>query len=251
MKKVILFISIIFLSISFLSAQFEGKVTMETSENAETITFLLKGDQVKIVPDLEEQKAEMFMNGETGDMTFIMGDGEERFGMKMNLNNNSLFANQMKAAMAQTNADDKVEEVDIKWTGEMKTVNGQRCEKVTGTSSDGNFTAWVAKDLGLEFSDLFPINNPMTNELKDKLFGAGMKGFPMQVTTTDKNGEELVMNTTVDEMSVSDKDMTPAANIEVLDMDNFLQEIMAAQNDPDKMKEIEKKMQRFQKMMEK
>ena len=63
MKKVILFISIIFLSASFLSAQFEGKVTMETSENAETITFFLKGDQVKIIPDLEEQQAEMFMDG--------------------------------------------------------------------------------------------------------------------------------------------------------------------------------------------
>lgn len=251
MKKTFFFLAIFLISISFLSAQFEGKVTMTTSsEDGESINFLMKGDQVKIVPDLENQNAAMFMDGKTGDMTIIMEQEGEQFGMKFNLNSNSMISTQMRMAMEKANAKAEDEEVSFNWTGETKTVNGQKCEKVIGKNSQGEFTAWVTKGLGLSFTDLFPIDAPMTNEIKDKLFSSGMEGFPMQVISKDDKGKQTVMNTQVDKMAVSAADVTPNKEIEILDLDNFMQEIMAAQNDPEKMKKIQKKMERFQKMMQ-
>lgn len=251
MKKVSLFLSIILLSISFLSAQFEGKVKMKNSENDETMTFLLKDNMVKLVPDLKEEKTGVvLMNGESGDITIIMGNGEEKLGMKMNLNSNSMFATQMRMAMENQEVKEKTD-VKLKWTGETQTVNGQKCEKVIGTNEEGEFTAWIAKGLGLSFGDLFPIQSPMTEELKAEMFGdnSEFEGFPMRIITKNAEGKEQVMDATVEKTSISKSEMTMEKGVEIFDMDNIMKEIMAAQNDPDKMQDIQKKMERFQKMM--
>lgn len=251
MKKVNLFLSILLLSISFLSAQFEGKVTMTTtSEESTKVTFVLKDDRVKIVPDaLGDNEAEIYMDGKSSDLIIIMGNGEERMGMKMNLNSKSMFAAQMRMAMDNAEEEGKTD-VKLNWTGIMKTVNGQKCEKVTGSNDEGEFTAWVTKGLGLSFTDLFPINSPMTEELKNEMFGnSGFEGFPMQIITTQSDGTEQTMNASVEKMSISKSEMAMDGEVDLLDMDNIMQEIMAAQESPEKQAEIMKKMERFQKMM--
>ncbi len=248
MKKTTLFITILLLSFSFSFAQFEGKVTMTNSDGPGKMVFSVKGDQVKMVPELDNKTATMFMNGKSGDMIMIMEEKGEKFGIKLNLNGNSMIATQMRMAMEQ-GGEKESKAATMTWTGEKQTINGQSCEKVTGTNSEGSYTAWVAKDIKLSIADLFPINSPMTNEIKEKMFSMGMEGFPMRVSSTDKNGKKLVMNTMVEETSVSEKDVTPDPGIEILDMDNFMQEIMAAQNDPAKMKSLEKKMERLQHLM--
>jgi hypothetical protein len=244
-KTTIIFLSLL-LSFGWLSAQFEGKVTMSPSEKDGDIVFFVKGDQVKMSPDINGKTADIYMNGSNSEMTMIVEDAGEKFGMKFSLGENSMIGMQMKMQMQQM----ETEEIDFKKTSETKTIDGYKCTLYTAKRDNGeSVKAWLTDELEFGFEQLFPIQSPMTEQIKQSLLANGMTGFPLEMTKIDKDGKESTMRTKVEEMSLKNVEFEPGSNVDVMDMDLMIQEMMAAQNDPEKMQEIQQKMERFQKAM--
>jgi hypothetical protein len=77
-------------------------------------------------------------------------------------------------------------------TKETKVIDGHACTKVIGTSKEGTWTAWVAKDIDVNLSDIMGAGPGRSKESRD---WKDVKGFPLEMTMTDKDGHtNMVMH---------------------------------------------------------
>lgn len=86
------------------------------------------------------------------------------------------------------------EDNDTKFTvtNETKVIDGHTCTKVIGTTEDGTWTGWVAKDLAIPFGDIANSMNRSAMQ-KKKQDWAGIQGFPLEYETVDKNGKDRMV----------------------------------------------------------
>lgn len=77
-------------------------------------------------------------------------------------------------------------------TKETKMIEGHLCTKVIGTTEDGTWTGWVAKDLAIQFGD---VANSMSRSAmqKKKQDWQGLQGFPLEFESVDKKGKEKMV----------------------------------------------------------
>lgn len=76
-------------------------------------------------------------------------------------------------------------------TKETKVIDGHTCTKVTGTSKDGSWTAWIAKDIDANLSDLMGAS-PM-NAGKSSPDWKSVKGLPLEMDVADKDGHTTMV----------------------------------------------------------
>lgn len=84
---------------------------------------------------------------------------------------------------------DDGEQAKFTVTDETKMIDGHLCTKVTGTTEDGSWTGWVAKDIKVSFSDI--AGNMSRNAMQGpKQDWSGVKGFPLEFETVSKDSKE-------------------------------------------------------------
>ncbi len=256
MKKLLIITALVAFYMGSLMAQkqFEGDLVMTTSDDEKKVQFVIKGEKVKMIPEMEEEDGEspeIIIDGTTGDM-IVMGEKNGKpFAIKLNLNEDSPMGAAMKLQMNQHA--DVEEDVDhainsLEKIGTER-LHGYLCDIFRGRNDDGEtFKVWMTKELNLSMADLFPIGGTATNPIKEKFGAIGMEGIPLKVVVEGEEDEAFEI--TPKPRSVSDDELNVPSNLEVLDMSNILMELMQAQGDPDKMKEIQEKMKLFEGMNE-
>lgn len=99
---------------------------------------------------------------------------------------------------------EKDHRTDFKVTDETKMIDGHKCTKVVGTSEDGSWTGWVAKDIAIPFGDV--ANNMGRGALQPGANNWGaLPGFPLEFLTADKDGKQT-MHVLVKDLEVGQVD---------------------------------------------
>jgi len=96
--------------------------------------------------------------------------------------------------------DSKIGEYDIQKTGNTKTIDGYRCAEYIITGDDQKTICWATKDLNVDwkaYSESMMAMSKMNKNSKNDYFGE-MEGFPIEMTTTFKNGKEKVVIKTLE-----------------------------------------------------
>lgn len=76
-------------------------------------------------------------------------------------------------------------------TKETKMIDGHTCTKVIGTTEEGTWTGWVAKDIAVPFSDIARSLNRGASA-QGGLDWDGLSGFPLEFEMTDKDGNKTM-----------------------------------------------------------
>ncbi|MBP8824398.1 MAG: DUF4412 domain-containing protein [Flavobacteriales bacterium] len=76
-------------------------------------------------------------------------------------------------------------------TKETRIIDGHSCTKVIGTTEDGTWTGWVAKDIAVPFSDLAPSLNRGASAQGGQDW-EGLPGFPLEFEMSDKEGRKTM-----------------------------------------------------------
>lgn len=89
-------------------------------------------------------------------------------------------------------------------TKETKMIDGHKCTKVVGTTEDGTWTGWVAKDIAVPFGD---VANSMSRSAMQRGHQdwEGLSGFPLEFETADKDGKKT-MQAFVKDLQVGEVD---------------------------------------------
>ena len=74
-------------------------------------------------------------------------------------------------------------------TKETKMIDGHKCTKVIGTTADGTWTGWVAKDIAVPFGDVAN-NMDLSAAQRGRQDWQGLSGFPLEYETADKDGKK-------------------------------------------------------------
>lgn len=77
-------------------------------------------------------------------------------------------------------------------TNETKVIDGHTCTKVVGTTDDGTWTGWVAKDIAVPFGDIANSMNRGAMQ-KNRQNWQGLQGFPLEFESVDKSGKDRVV----------------------------------------------------------
>ncbi|MBS1547262.1 MAG: DUF4412 domain-containing protein [Bacteroidetes bacterium] len=116
-------------------------------------------------------------------------------------NKTAMKSRKQKVIIGEDKADDLH---DFKVTNETKMIDGHKCTKVVGTTEDGTWTGWVAKDIAVPFSDLA---NSMSRSAmqRGRQNWEGLSGFPLEFETADKDGK-MTMQAFVKDLQVGNVD---------------------------------------------
>lgn len=175
----------------FVPGTFEGSFTMEMSS-------LEDGKPAMDAPML----VKMTCSPEKTLMAFTAGEGNE---MKMLTDLKGKWTYLMmevpgggKMAMKSHKkkivytGDEKAATGTVNVTQETKTIDGHVCTKVTGTSEEGSWTAWVAKDLKVDFGAMM---GGVPQAASGEKAWQEVKGFPLEMEMRDKTGKtSMVMH---------------------------------------------------------
>jgi len=132
-----------------------------------------KGAQIKMLTDLKGKWSYMLMTDEKGNKT----------GMK---------SRKKKITFNTSESDSGKDNGKFTVTTETKVIEGHTCTKVVGTTEEGTWTGWVAKDIVVPFGD---IANSMSRSAiqKKKQNWEGLQGFPLEYEIVDKNGKDKLV----------------------------------------------------------
>lgn len=81
---------------------------------------------------------------------------------------------------------------DMQMTDETKMIEGHLCQKMVGTTEDGTFVGWMAKDMNYPFAEMMKRVRQKGQNDHSSTF-TGMYGFPLEYEWTDKSGKERVV----------------------------------------------------------
>lgn len=228
---------------TIMAQQFEGIITMTVKGEQElSMDFTVKDDLVLMEVDDEGQKVKVISEKETGDMTTLL----EKDGKKMAIKMGREMMNQGMNSMDFGEVDDNAK---VNITGETKMINGYKCTKITGKNDRAEAIAWVTKDLNFSLFDLVP----MAKDAAAKTGAANMQekmmeeGFVMEYWEKElSSGDETTMSTTVKEQTIDPKVFQYSKEeYTFFDMTDLMQMMQDAQNDPEKMKQLQELMQEF------
>ena len=237
-----------FLLVGFftLSAQsFEGVITMQVASDDEEkveMDFYVKDKLVLMEVDDDGNKVKIISENETGNITTLVTENGKKMAIKIS-------PEMMDQGFASMGIEQEEDNSKINVTTETKMVNGYKCTKITGKNDRAEAIAWVTKDLKFSLFDLIPMAKDAASKtgmanLQEKMME---EGFVMQYWEKEiSSGKETTVNTTVKKQAVSD-DVFQYSKDEYMffDMTNLMQMIQDAQNDPEKMKELQELMQQF------
>jgi hypothetical protein len=225
--------------------KFEGIIRM-TNDQAQGIegSFYVKGNLVLIDADTGDEPVKMLSDRTTGNMTIFM----ERNGKKVALKMGPEMYQQM-GQMVPGNVKEQMDKVKLTFTGKTKKIDGYTCEQVVAVDGENKSEAWITKELGITLFDIFPMMNELAAQQKgdDAMIKLFREGMVMEATTTKgKSGKTESMTMRIEEKNLSDDLFSFAEEgYKTYDMTNMMQLMMEAQNDPEKMKELQELMQEF------
>ena len=238
MKKICSTFIALIATVFLLTAQdFEGIITYKNDALEGAIpVIMVKDNLVRLELNTEGKNMVMITNKDDDKMTILMDNNGQKIALIQDTKQMDMMAAQMAAGKDGADKDD----FEITVTGETKMIDGYKCTKILGKNEEMEGTAWVCKDLDINFVDLFPTlrqSDPMHSTLLDE-------GFVMEYTAKNlKTGEVVKMTADVDEKSLSaDKFIVPEDYM-VMDMTNMAELMKEAQKDPEKMKQLQQMMQ--------
>ena len=246
MKPKILFalLPVCFLFTSITAQDFEGVVKLKNSAAEGVLTtFTIDGDLVLMEARAEEGLVKILTNTKTGIFYTLADTEKDKMAIKNDMNSPMM---KMAAGQMKTNPDSMDDDVDVKVTGETKMISGYKCIKVIGSSGKVEGIAWIAKDLKLQLSDLFPMAKINAKEVNKKMRAAlGVEGFVMEMHSTDKKtGEQFTMTAEVEEKSVTLDEAAILEGYEIMDMTNIMKIMQEAQGDPAKLEKLKEMMKK-------
>ncbi|MEL6142540.1 MAG: DUF4412 domain-containing protein, partial [Bacteroidota bacterium] len=144
-------------------------------------THELEGDDME---DIEEVR--MILNTQTGKVVLVNTDKKGKVeAMRMNMPG--------LGKAIQEAQEESIEDMEIKRTGEYRTIDGYNCEKVifTNTSTGEVTTGWCTKDIDLSIEDIAATFGGMTRG-KSPAYDAMLNdfpGFPIEMTMVEEKEE--------------------------------------------------------------
>ena len=133
---------------------------------------------------------------------------------------------------------------DIRITNEKRDIDGHKCTKVVSNSSSIEGEAWVATTLNVSMTDLAPMlrrHQGMGGFLKIP----GLEGLVIRMNYRNlQTGESQSLHLEVNEHSVSNQTFEVPSDYPLTDMGDLRQQLMDAQGDPVRMRQIAEEMQR-------
>lgn len=213
--------------VSQLSAQkFEGTVTMNNSLYGGMVTsFYIQGDRAAMVSQDKsiESGSRTVIDRVTGDYHVI----SEMQVVKYNLSDPQFAALPGQNAKAEVTA-----------TGEFKTIDGYKCEKVLVNQGGSSAELWVAADLANLDIASFMVPRSLRREGRF-LHVAGVTGFPLEINgTDDRSGQPFTIKNTVRAGKVDSEKLTIPAGATVIEMTSLVKEVEDAGGDSEKLKQI-------------
>lgn len=184
MKKMLMILFFTFLIFNFYPAiiiaqnEFEGEIEMviKAEENAE-ILLKVKGKYAKMVSESEEGTVEIIFDSQAKKMVTVLH--EQQMYMEF------LF-DEMEEFEGES---DEKSDVDIKKTGNKKTINGYECFEYIVSDAGQVVEMWVADtDIPFLFFQDFGMWGEQSNSKSLGKYKDLMKGFPMLITIKDMSG---------------------------------------------------------------
>jgi hypothetical protein len=205
MKKLsILLVTLLALWVNAFSQNFEGILVMDMTAQGMNITqeYKIKGD--KALAELKMggiPMQKMYMNGEKKEMYMLM-EKDQKIAMKLKLDD--------------TKNDDK-KQPKVTVTKETKDILGYKCTKIIVEDDKKSTTAWVTKDLNLDFS---------------KIAGGGKKGgnnavlskhgFPLELEGKDEQGTVTMKATKIEKTSIDNSVFPDLSQYQVQEMPSMM-----------------------------
>ncbi|HPI36915.1 MAG TPA: DUF4412 domain-containing protein [Ignavibacteriaceae bacterium] len=217
MKNFIALLSLSFLLItlfpvnSLAQKDFEGELTMIiTAEESNELVMKVKGKLAKLVSETEEGTVDIIFDNEGKKMVTVIHQQQ----MYMEFQFDSM--DDMEDEESTEEAD-----VDIKKTGNKKTINGYDCYEYIVKEEGQEVEMWVA-DTDIPFL-FFQDFGMMGDESGNKNFGKYkdlMKGFPMLIIIKDESGnvESKVEIASIKKTPVSAKEFEIPQNYQKINM---------------------------------
>lgn len=207
MKKLSILLMVLFAFLMNASAQsFEGILVMDMTAQGMSITqeYKIKGDKAVVemkMGGIPIQK--MFMDGEKKEMYMLM-EKEQKIAMRI------------KADDMHNNDDKNKPKVTL--TKETKDILGYKCTKIIIENDKKTTTAWICKEINLDFSKLgVSSKKGSDNAILSKY------GFALELEGKDEKGTVLTMKTTKIEKTTIDSSVFPdLSQYQIQDMPSMM-----------------------------
>ncbi len=201
MKKLsILIVALFALSMNINAQSFEGILVMNMTAQGMNVTqeYKVKGDRALAelkMGGIPVQK--MFIDGEKKEMYMLM-EKEQKIAMKLKIDDDK-------------NNDKKQPKVTV--TKETKDILGYKCTKIIVEDDKKSTTAWVTKELNLDFSKLSGKSKKGSNN--DVL---SKHGFPLELEGKDEQGTVTMKATKIEKTTIDSSIFPDLSQYQVQEM---------------------------------
>jgi hypothetical protein len=202
MKKLsILFMACFALYVTSFAQSFEGILVMDMTAQGMSITQEYKVKGEKAVVELKMggiPVQRMFMDGEKKEMYMLM-EKDQKIAMKL------------KTDDASKNEEKNKPKVTV--TKETKDILGYKCTKIIVENDKKFTTAWMCKDLNLDFSKLGASGKKGSNNAILAKYG-----FPLELEGKDEKGTVTMKATKIEKTTIDSSVFPDLSQYEVQDM---------------------------------
>lgn len=173
----------------FVPNSFVGRFTMEMqswengkpgSDKPMVVNMSNSADKSLMAFSTDEGMNMKMLTDLKGKWTYLLIDNPE--GGKM-----AMKSHKKKVTYTGKEAEAK-DDWKVTLTQETKTIDGHVCTKVIGTGEEGTWTAWVAKDLKIDFGNV--MGTMGTRE--DEPIWKEVNGFPLEMEMKDEKGQTMM-----------------------------------------------------------
>lgn len=177
----------------------------------------IKGEKscLEMVTEEKAGKFRTIFDTKSQTMTILTEkDGANKFGMVRKMPDESELS------------DKEANDVKIITTNETKTIESYSCKKLIAETEDVASEMWITRDIGMTYSDLYRIMNrgkgPSSDYVRKMKNYKDIKGFPLEMTITDKKKPDEITYITVKNLKVGSVDNSTfeTNGYQMMDMQN-------------------------------
>ncbi len=232
-----------------LFAQFEGvvKVQLEGETNL-TITYQVKNHLLHQTVENDQGMVQRILDRKSGDLYQLVERNGQKIALKSNINDNAYYQQQRHLKKADRG---KKPEKESTWnltpTDETREINGVPCTRFRVKGVDGTGEAWVATDLPFDPRSLFTLQGLEVDQSLPLVAYEQSPGFILEATLTRTDGKSTQhLRSEIREQEVADELFHPnPKEWSILDLSNMAQLMEEARQDPEKMREVQKMLEKM------
>ncbi|RMF28921.1 MAG: hypothetical protein D6765_05240 [Bacteroidetes bacterium] len=248
LKKIALAVCLAATTLS-LPAQFEGVVKVHLEGETDlTITYRIKNHLIHQTVENEQGRVQRILDRKTGDLYQLVDRNGQKIALKSNVNDNAYYQQQRQLKkMDRGKKPHKESAWTLTPTDETREIDGVPCTGYRVAGVNGTGEAWLARELPLDPRTLFTLQGLEVDQSLPLLAEEQSPGFILEATLTSADGKSTqhirsqITEQEVDEnlFTLNPKEWT------LLDLSNMAQLMEQARQDPDKMREVQKMLEKM------